>query len=159
MMNRMDAIEQWETITYSSVLAGNVRAARARAGIDQKTLGRRMAVLGYGAWAHYQTVSKVEKSRRPLSAEEVMGLCLCLDVPVAEMMAPAATDRIVKLPDGAQVGSEIMRKLAYGIGGRAIHWFDTDTGTSYVLGAGGGGGSASTPSSAAANLSGEGTMS
>lgn len=59
-------------------VAGNIRAARARLDIKQRDLADRMKALGHN-W-HRLTVSRVERGYRKVSAEEVVGLCVALQV-------------------------------------------------------------------------------
>lgn len=63
---------QWDT-----TIAANIRAERARIGIDQETLVKRMRALGYDTW-HRQTVGKVERGERRVLADELPGLARCL---------------------------------------------------------------------------------
>ena len=84
---------------YADVLARNARAARARAGIDQATVARRMSNLGFGAWVR-QTVTKVERGGRRLTAEEVLGLSIALQTTVAALLMPANEDNAIILPAG-----------------------------------------------------------
>jgi 8-oxo-dGTP pyrophosphatase MutT (NUDIX family)/transcriptional regulator with XRE-family HTH domain len=87
---------------YAEVLARNVRAARARAGIDQTTVAYRMSNLGFGAWVR-QTVTKVERGNRRITAEEVLGLSLALETTVSALMMPANEDDGIILPGGGML--------------------------------------------------------
>lgn len=65
-------------------------------------LARRMAALGF-PW-HPQTVSNVESGRRRITAEELLPLALCLQVPVPRLLIPADSDSIVDIePRNARV--------------------------------------------------------
>jgi transcriptional regulator with XRE-family HTH domain len=84
---------------YADVLARNVRAARARGRIGQETVAARMSALGFGAWVR-QTVTKVERGQRRLTAEEMLGLSIALDTTIAALMMPANEDDGIVLPGG-----------------------------------------------------------
>lgn len=88
--------------SYGTVLAKNVRAARARKGLDQEPLAARMRALGYPAWRR-QTVASVEKGNRRLTAEEIVALALALQTTIGALMEPAADDEFVSLPSGQLV--------------------------------------------------------
>lgn len=85
--------------TYAEVLARNVRAARSRSGLQQEPLAERMRHLGFHAWLR-QTIANVEKGRRALRAEEVLGLAICLETTVQRLMTPLWEDKWVDLPSG-----------------------------------------------------------
>jgi transcriptional regulator with XRE-family HTH domain len=107
---------------YADVLAANVRSARARAGISQKTLADRMQALGFN-WA-WQTVGKVEKPNRPLLAAEILGLALALETTISELVAAHPADQLVQLPGGQVISPESVRKLACGTTDRVLTWDD-----------------------------------
>lgn len=73
-----------DAVRYRSAIAGNIRAARARLGIEQRDLAKRMEELGY-SWAH-QTVSNVERCIRRPYAEELYGLSIALSVTLGELL-------------------------------------------------------------------------
>ncbi len=99
---------------YGTVLAKNVRAARARKGLDQEPLAVRMRALGYSAWRR-QTVASVEKANRRLTAEEILGLALALQTTIGALMEPAADDEFVSLPSGQLVrGNTVSVSLRFG---------------------------------------------
>jgi transcriptional regulator with XRE-family HTH domain len=85
--------------SYGSVLARNIRAARAGADISQQVLAARMQSLGFGAWLH-QTVANVEKEKRRVTAEEIFGLALALNTTVDRLMRPLPEDGKVGMPSG-----------------------------------------------------------
>ena len=86
-------------MAYSEVLARNIRGARSRQGIGQKSLATRMRVLGYTAW-FTQTVGKAERGERRITAEEILGLAACMGTTVQRLMTPLWEDRWVELPSG-----------------------------------------------------------
>jgi transcriptional regulator with XRE-family HTH domain len=55
----------------------NIRAQRARLGLTQASVARRMGQLGYGWFT--QTVGLVEHDKRPLLADELAALALALE--------------------------------------------------------------------------------
>jgi transcriptional regulator with XRE-family HTH domain len=84
---------------YADVLARNVRAARARARIGQAEVAAVMSKMGFGAWVR-QTVTKVERGERRLTAEEVLGLSIALRTTIAALMMPQNEDNGIMLPSG-----------------------------------------------------------
>lgn len=90
--------------TYADVLVRNVKAARARLGLDQADAVARMRALGFATW-HRQTMGKVERAERRLTAEEVLGLAACLETTVQQLMSPRITDAPVELPSGEVLAS------------------------------------------------------
>ena len=87
------------TVSYADVLAKNIRAARARRGIEQEPLAARMRALGFSAWRR-QTVAGVEKNTRRLTAEEVLGLALALETSFIRLLEPDPDDGLIVLPSG-----------------------------------------------------------
>lgn len=85
--------------TYAEVLARNVRAARSRAGLQQEPVATRMRNLGFTAWLR-QTVANVEKARRGLRAEELLGLSIALETSVMRLVSPLQEDKEIALPSG-----------------------------------------------------------
>ena len=58
------------------VIAANVKAQRVRMRLKQADVAARMQ--GFGLRWHYQTVGAVERGERPLTAEELCWLAICL---------------------------------------------------------------------------------
>lgn len=85
--------------TYADTLAGNIRSARSRMGIGQENVAARMRALGYDAWIR-QTVSSTERGRRRPTAEELLGLAICLGTSARRLMSPLWEDKSVELPSG-----------------------------------------------------------
>lgn len=67
-----------------AAIAANIRAERARANIGQQELAERMEALGW-KWVR-QTVGQVEGGTRRATADELIGLALCLDIPVLRLI-------------------------------------------------------------------------
>lgn len=106
--------------TYRVVLARNIRAARRRLDINQQRLAERMRALGHAAWVH-QTVGNVEKGKRRVTAEEILGLAFALETTVATLMAPTGDDRAVDFPTGA-IDVESVQASAMGYNTEPIRW-------------------------------------
>ena len=79
----------------SKALAENLRAYRALRRMKQDGLADRMAYLGHG-WTR-STVSAVEGNSRSVSVDELLGLALCLDVTIGQLLDPAGPDRSRKM--------------------------------------------------------------
>lgn len=86
-------------MTYRDVLARNVRAIRATQRIGQQDLAARMRALGFDSWLH-QTVGNVERGKRRITAEEVLGLALALQSSITALMTISRDDHLVELPAG-----------------------------------------------------------
>jgi transcriptional regulator with XRE-family HTH domain len=94
------------------VLARNVRTARTRRELNQETLAARMKALGYDEWIR-QTVSNVEKGKRRLTAEEVFGLSVALEVSVTSLMFPGPDDEpLVELRGGQLIAVPVQWALS-----------------------------------------------
>ena len=110
-----------ESVTYGTVLAANVRAARARAGLGQEMAAARMRALGYTEW-RYQTVGAVERGKRRLTAEEVMALAQVLETNLVALMSPAGEDGEVRFPSGDRVSARSVALLALAHNDRSVTW-------------------------------------
>lgn len=109
--------------TYRDVLARNLRAARSRLDISQQSLAARMRALGYEAWLH-QTVGNVEKGKRRVTAEEILGLSYALETSVAALMMPTEDDRSVAFPAGQSVKVTSVRYSVIGYTDKSVRWAD-----------------------------------
>ncbi len=85
--------------TYSDVLARNIRAARSRTDLGQEAVAERMRDIGFSAWIR-QTVGSTERGRRRPTAEEILGLAICLETTAQRLMTPLWEDKWVELPSG-----------------------------------------------------------
>jgi transcriptional regulator with XRE-family HTH domain len=109
------------SFSYGEVLAQNIRAARARAGIGQELLAARMRFLGFDGWVR-QTVGSTEKPSRRVTAEEIFGLALALEVSMSELLAPTVLNGpSVQLPGGSLEAKSLIA-LATGRRTHAIKW-------------------------------------
>lgn len=68
------------------MMRGNIRAQRARLGLTQENVATRMNMLGY-AW-YKQTTGLVERNQRPLGADELSALALCLETTPDQLYLP-----------------------------------------------------------------------
>jgi transcriptional regulator with XRE-family HTH domain len=110
--------------SYDDVLAANIRAARSRRGLQQEPLAARMRALGYSAWLR-QTVANVEKGRRRVTAGEIFGLAVALEVTIPQLMAPSDPDGLVEFPNGQVIHSFSVEQLAgRGRNDHAVQWAD-----------------------------------
>lgn len=79
------------TCRPSKALAENLRDYRALRRVKQNDLADRMAYLGHG-WTR-STVSAIEGNGRSVSVDELLGLALCLDVTIGQLLDPAGPAR------------------------------------------------------------------
>jgi hypothetical protein len=75
-----------QPVDIARLASANIRAARARLGITQAQVARRMRQLGYG-W-YPQTCGLVERTQRPLLADELAALALVLETTVDVLALP-----------------------------------------------------------------------
>jgi transcriptional regulator with XRE-family HTH domain len=108
---------------YDEVLAGNIRGVRSRKGLGQERLAARMRALGFTAWLR-QTVSKTEKNERRLSAAEVLGLAVALEVTLRQLLEPQPDVKTVEFPNGEPIGARSVQLLVTGHYDHAIYWKD-----------------------------------
>ena len=114
-----------ESVSYREVLAGNIRAARARAGLGQELVAGRMRRLGFSEW-RYQTVGVAEKGKRRITAEEVMALAWVLQTSVYELMRPAESAGLVRFPAGDAISARSIALSATAHNDRAVTWQDAE---------------------------------
>jgi 8-oxo-dGTP pyrophosphatase MutT (NUDIX family) len=82
---------------YKVILGRNISADRGRLQLSQTAVAARMQELGFEDWRQ-QTVAGVEKGRRRVTAEEVLGLVLALESTLPRLLAPIGGDLWVELP-------------------------------------------------------------
>lgn len=100
-----------------------IAAARVRRRLQQSDLADRMRALGW-KWVR-QTVGEVENSNRRLTAEEIFGLAIALEVTIPQLMAPSDPDGIVEFPNGQAIHSSSFERLAgRGVNDHAVQWPD-----------------------------------
>jgi transcriptional regulator with XRE-family HTH domain len=75
----------------------NIRAQRAALRLTQASVAKRMNQLGY-AW-YPQTVGLVERDQRPLSADELVALALCLETTPDVLFGPVGGASVVVFGD------------------------------------------------------------
>ena len=108
-------------VSYADVLAKNVRAARARRGLEQEPLAARMRALGFSAWRR-QTVASVEKGTRRLTTEEVFGLALALETRFYALLEPTLEDGMIGLPSGDMMPFRAVHELLHGGSKYTVSW-------------------------------------
>lgn len=106
-----------EPTSYAEVVTRNIRAARSRQDLDQANIVKRMRALGYENW-HRQTMGKVERGERRVTADEVLALSLALETSISSLVAAKDEDEAVEFPSGAQISVLYVRMSAVG---RLIH--------------------------------------
>jgi transcriptional regulator with XRE-family HTH domain len=114
-----------ETVTYTKALALNIIKARGRIKeLTQRGLASRMQALGFD-WRQ-QTVARVELAKRPVAAEEILGLALALETTIQELLSPSETDQEtpVAIPSGETLSSDYVTSLVYGMKSGAVTWTD-----------------------------------
>lgn len=74
----------------TDVLADNTRAYRLLGRLEQTDVAERMASLGH-PWTR-QTVSDVERGRRNLTVDELLGLAMVFGVSIGALLDPMAPD-------------------------------------------------------------------
>jgi transcriptional regulator with XRE-family HTH domain len=93
---------------YGSLLARNLRAARAAANLSQSDVGERMRNLGFKAWLR-STMSLAEQGKRRVNAEELLGLALVLETSVVRLATPPEETPWIELPAGGLVHGVAIR--------------------------------------------------
>ena len=111
-------------LSYDEVLAASLRAARARAGLDQAVIVERMRALGYTTW-HRQTMGKIERGDRRLLAAEVMALAWALGVTIFELMKPAESACPVEFPSGERIAAHSVAASLGAYNDGAVTWDGT----------------------------------
>jgi transcriptional regulator with XRE-family HTH domain len=112
--------------TYGEIIAQKAKAARLRADLGQDDLAARMRSLGFSEW-RFQTVGNVERGKRRLTAEELLGLALALGTTLQHLLEPSedgGRDDFVTLPSGETVSSDFVTSLVYGLNAGAVTWTD-----------------------------------
>ena len=85
---------------YKGILGRNISGDRGRLQLSQTAVATRMRDLGFADW-HQQTVASVEKGKRRVTAEEVLGLVLALETTLPRLLAPIGEGLWVELPSGS----------------------------------------------------------
>jgi len=82
--SKREAIEG--SVLPRDLLAANIKARRALLGLKQKDLADSMSSMRY-VWSR-PTVSQVETGARPVSADELYGLALALNISIQGLLMP-----------------------------------------------------------------------
>jgi transcriptional regulator with XRE-family HTH domain len=93
---------QPQPIAYASLVARNLRAARAAANLSQEDVGERMRALGFTSWVR-STMSLAEQGKRRVTAEEMVGLMVVFEVDLTALAYPPGDNQPVALPGGQEV--------------------------------------------------------
>ena len=111
---------------YRLILGRNISAERGRLQASQTAIGERMAKLGFDDWRQ-QTVASVEKGKRRLTAEELLGLIEALETTLSSLLTSHGGEIFVELPSGSgryMPGAEVIRLAGGGKGGAGmIRWY------------------------------------
>jgi transcriptional regulator with XRE-family HTH domain len=86
----------------AEVITASVKAQRARMRLKQADVAARMQAFGL-KW-HYQTVGAVERGERPLTAEELCWLSICLQTTPAVLIQPQSD--VVTSPSGQEIPAQ-----------------------------------------------------
>lgn len=111
-----------QPVPYSSLLARNLRAARAAANLSQNDVGERMRKLGFTAWMR-STVSLAEQGKRRVTAEEVFALSYVLETTIIRLViGPFDGDEWITFPAGTGVDVMSVAGSARGSRDGAVRW-------------------------------------
>jgi transcriptional regulator with XRE-family HTH domain len=91
-----------QAIPYGSLVARNLRAARAAANLSQADVGERMQALGFTSWAR-STMSLAEQGKRRVTIEELAGLTVVFEVDLTVLAYPPGDGQPVSLPGGQEI--------------------------------------------------------
>lgn len=108
-------------IPLADVLTRNVRAARARRGLEQELVASRMRALGFSVWVR-QTVARVEGGKRRLTADELFGLALALETRLTALLEPVRDDGPITLPSGQTMLFLTVHQLVWGGSEFTVSW-------------------------------------
>jgi transcriptional regulator with XRE-family HTH domain len=112
---------------YKVILGRNISADRGRLQLSQTAVAARMQELGFEDWRQ-QTVASVEKGRRRVNAEEVLGLALALESTLPRLLAPIGGALWVELPsDSGQLlpGMDVVGLITGAQGGAGtVSWYN-----------------------------------
>jgi transcriptional regulator with XRE-family HTH domain len=101
--------------SYAAVIVRNLRAVRARKGLEQRDLVERMRALGFTNW-HRQTLSRIEQGQRNLLAGELLGLVVALEVTMPRLLEPQPDDKLAAFPDDKPLPVRYLQWLVWGEG-------------------------------------------
>ena len=105
---------------YGEVLARRIRATRDAKRLSQESVATRMRALGFDWWTR-QTVGSTEKPTRRVTAAEVVGLALALEVAVPWLLRAEPIDEAVAFPTG-ELRIESVNKLVMGKNDGSVTW-------------------------------------
>lgn len=106
-------------VSYRSVLARNLRVARAAADLSQAEVADGMRRLGFDTWLS-QTTSSAERGKRRVNAEETLALAFVLGTSVVRLLSPTEDDDEVSFPSGEAVSvADAIARVQGGVIARA----------------------------------------
>lgn len=112
---------------YRVILGRNISGDRGRLQLSQTAVATRMRELGFDDW-HQQTVASIEKGKRRVTAEEVLGLVEALETTLVRLLSPIGGDLWVELPSGSGQllpGLEVIRLVNGAKGGTgSLTWYE-----------------------------------
>jgi transcriptional regulator with XRE-family HTH domain len=112
--------------TYEQLFAANMRAARARAGISQATLAKRMKRLGFGSWSSGKA-SECERGTRAVVVAELLALSVSLECTLRDLVGEAAPDARISFPEVLwEISGTHVRNSGYGWNDYSVTWTDED---------------------------------
>ena len=95
--------EDIEASDYDVYVGEKAQWARSRGGLSEESVAERMRYLGYEEWGP-QTVRDAETGEHRLTAAELLGLSLALEVSIADLALPTDGDQwVVRLPGGGKI--------------------------------------------------------
>jgi transcriptional regulator with XRE-family HTH domain len=103
------------TNQYRTILGRNISGERGRLQLRQTAVAERMSNLGFGDWRQ-QTVANIEKGKRRLTVEELLGLAEALETTLARLLAATDGFPFVELPSESthQMPTAEINRLADG---------------------------------------------
>jgi 8-oxo-dGTP diphosphatase len=107
---------------YRLILGRNISGARGRLQFSQTAVAERMVNLGFSDWRQ-QTLANVEKGKRRLTAEELIGLAEALETTLAALVGVVGGELFVELPSESGrylPGAEILHLASGGKGGASM---------------------------------------
>jgi hypothetical protein len=111
-------------ITFGQALARRIQATRRVKELSQESVAARMRALGFDGWTR-QTVGSTEKPTRRVTAAEVVGLALALEVAVPILLRAEPIDEAVAFPTG-QLSIESVNRLVMGKNDGSVSWKDDE---------------------------------
>lgn len=117
-------------VTFQHIISQSVKVLRERARATQKGLAERMDELGFG-WKR-NTVAEVESGKRALSLEEMLGIAILFDVPLAFLLSSLEIDEVLQVNESLRLtaaqAQELIGGEEFGVTWRGIRLAHTTSG-------------------------------